>query len=201
VPTPCFTDTCSVALSAAITGELQADVIFDEGGGLSCVDPAGVGITVPAVKVYRETADSHAANDAFELVSWDAEVYDYAPNPMHSTTTNPTRLTAPFDGLYRIDANVRYAAATTTGKRYTALRKNGVDLSPNALYRSDAATLIAGDLSSQPISVIMDLLAGDYIEVLGFQNRTDGPAALAYHVGHPDTARGLWAAMTFVSRL
>jgi hypothetical protein len=89
------------------------------------------------------------------MASWEIETYDTAN--LHSDT-QPTRLTAPIDGIYAISASTRWGSGT--GDRATLLVRNG-------------ATIIAADIGpttssfafTQNLSTQYRLAAGDFVEI------------------------------------
>jgi hypothetical protein len=66
--------------------------------------PAQLG-TIPAVRVTNSTDEPIANGDSPVTLSFDRTLYDNAS--MHSTSTNPSRLTAPIAGVNEIAGEVR----------------------------------------------------------------------------------------------
>jgi len=120
----------------------------------------GDAIDPNVVKVYRSLATS-IPNGGSATITWDQEVWN--PTGMHSTSTNPTRLTAPVAGKYRFDAQVGYTS-NATGYRSLAVTQNA---NPVARSTSQAAN---GATHVQAVSGEVQMAAGDYLEVVVGQN-------------------------------
>lgn len=86
---------------------------------------------------------------------------------MHSTSVNTSRITVPTGegGWYDFGGNVEFAA-NVTGDRRAYLRVNGTT------YVAVAATpaLVGGSTSFLNVTCKYQLAAGDYIELVAFQN-------------------------------
>lgn len=78
----------------------------------------------PACRVYQTTGTT-ASSASGTTLSFDTEEYD--TDGIHSTTTNPSRLTPQTPGRYRIEARVAIGD-NSTGDRYIGLNKNGSNL-------------------------------------------------------------------------
>ena len=96
------------------------------------------------------------ANSTVTAVTWNAESYDTAN--MHSTTTNPTRITIPNPGTYAISANLWWSASAA-GYRQIWLYKNGSSL---GLYGQAPGV---GAATSMSLYDELPFVAGDYVEV------------------------------------
>lgn len=93
------------------------------------------------------------------LLTWDSEVFD--SNALHSTVTNPGRITIPTGGnvgFWIFSAQVAWVA-NTVGARELIIRKNGVDIANNKI-----APALSG-LTIQSVIVTDDApTVGDYYE-------------------------------------
>lgn len=128
----------------------------------------------PHCALTQTAAASHSANGAWQAIgagtpsgsAWDTEIEDTAN--MHSTTTNPGRITVPVAGLYLIQANVAFAT-NTNNERAVAFRKNALVAGPNIFGRS---IVKSGPLveTTPMASAVVRLAANDFIEVMAFQN-------------------------------
>ena len=117
-----------------------------------------------SVGVQRTAAQS-LSTDTFTPISFDTQNHSYGS--MHSLTTNPTRVTFPVAGRYLFTGYTDYAA-NTTNNRQTAIRYNGTT------YKGVAAIKSATALSTTAVffAAIIDTLAGDYAELVGYQDST-----------------------------
>lgn len=113
-----------------------------------------------AIRVHR-TAVQSMANNARTPLSWQAA--SYQQGIAWSSGTNPTRLTVSVSGIYLLAANVKFANVVG-GRRGVGWRPNGgstawdMQLNPgNGVDTLNGVELI-------------DLVAGDYIEVYGYQS-------------------------------
>lgn len=113
----------------------------------------------PRAQVSHNTTQSHgggwvAASANTEAVDTDA---------MHSTSVNTSRLTIVTPGTYWFEAVLEFAA-NTTGVRAAKLLKNGTT--------DYMGTLFPASTTARPmvVGMIPGLVAGDYVEVAGFQN-------------------------------
>lgn len=95
------------------------------------------------------------------VLTFDTEIEDN--DNIHSVASNTSRLTCTADGTYLIGGGVIWAASAT-GIRVLRIRKNGTDF----LIGSNAG----GNTEEQNISIIENLVAGDYIEMTAYQTTT-----------------------------
>lgn len=105
------------------------------------------------------------ANNTETALTYDTNTFDVGP--VHSTSTNPTRFTCPASqgGIYMATGNVRFAASAT-GSRYLAIRKNGTTYLAIQWQYAIQATFGNGVNASALVS----LAATDYIEFFAFQD-------------------------------
>lgn len=90
-------------------------------------------------------------------VAWNQEQFDTAN--IHSSTSNPTRLTAPIAGLYEV-----YTKLKTASTAYAS----GVQLGVNGTPDTRARVIVPAEVSAGAYSQIRktyQLAAGDYVEV------------------------------------
>jgi hypothetical protein len=113
--------------------------------------------SVPAVHATRSSSQGIPNNAATKL-NLTSERYDTAN--MHSTSSNLSRLTAPVTGIYAVSASVLWSSFGSG--------KNTLNLSRNGTALVGASTASGGDANS--ISVMVRLVAGDYVEVAASQN-------------------------------
>ena len=102
-------------------------------------------------------------NNAKVPVLWDTVSFDTAS---YYSAGNPTRLTAPVTGLYIVTTSLLWAT-NSTGERVVEFCINGASSSPvSVLGDSPAGT---SDFA-QCATTLVNLTAGDYVEVYVFQN-------------------------------
>lgn len=101
------------------------------------------------------------ANNAWTAVSWDVEDFDVGG--LFDVATAPTKFTAPSNGYYLVTSTIRFDNTTTTGYRAARILVNGTgDI---ALVKHPGG---AGD--GIPISQVVYLTAGDYVEIYVWQD-------------------------------
>lgn len=116
----------------------------------------------PACRVYNDAAISIPDNTV-TLLTFNQERYDTAN--IHSTASNTGRLTAPITGIYDIFGHIAYAA-NSTGTREILIRLNGATYIAVHDETGPSATLT----HQQSISTHWLLNAGDYVELIAYQN-------------------------------
>jgi hypothetical protein len=96
----------------------------------------------PICKLGHSLAQS-IANTTNTALTWNTELYD--PRGMHSTSSNPTRVTPPDAGVYDVEATVAFFG-NATGSRELYFRVNGTDEDPGVnvpAVNTDTRTLTA----------------------------------------------------------
>lgn len=93
-------------------------------------------------------------------VLWDAEISD--PAGMHSTVTNPGRITAPVDGLYEFTATLLNGNSSGLGTAYATLN-GATDGLPGSLDRNVGQSGAACYLK---VTFSVALTAGDYVQIM-----------------------------------
>lgn len=112
--------------------------------------------------VYN-TANIPVLNGSAPMLTFNAQRTN--DGAFHSTSVNPSRLTAPIDRSYGIGASIEWAAAAN-GRRQLALVVNG----SLVIQVAEADYTPAGGVPIN-LSVYTEfvLLAGDYVEVRAYQ--------------------------------
>jgi hypothetical protein len=118
------------------------------------------------VRVIRSTNQT-IGNSAFTAVSWSS-----APRNVNTlwAVGNPTRLTVPTGqgGLYFLQGGFIFAV-NATGARQILVRLNGDSV--NGYRRSSNTNAVAGSFFTEvAFSTYLELVAGDYVEVMAWQN-------------------------------
>lgn len=109
------------------------------------------------------SANLSIPNAADTVLTFNSETYDDAA--FHSTSVNTGRLTAPATDDYWIGFLLRFAS-NGTGIREVTLRLNGATGIGYATYSSPTASASVTLTLNRPWS----MTAGDYVEIVAFQN-------------------------------
>jgi hypothetical protein len=135
-----------------------------ESTGLKWAAPASGGTTYVGVSAYKNVNQT-ISNATFTAITLEAESFD--TDAFHSTSTNTSRFTVPSGkgGKYSISGVVAYAT-NATGSRIAAVYKNGTLVNYSSVLQAVTA---GGSGTYVPISFVVNLVAGDYVEVFGFQ--------------------------------
>jgi hypothetical protein len=152
------------------------------GGAGQTVDERGIA----AVRAAKSIGGASQAvpHATYSAISFDNEEYD--TDGMHDTVTNNSRITIKTPGLYDIKATVLWQA-NTVGTRFLYLRKNGSGNSiTGAIALASSPTSPAYE-TAQQISATLLLAAGDYLEVVGYQE-SGGPLNVIASSGSGSTA-------------
>lgn len=141
----------------------------DGAGGVAWETPAsdsggGGGMTL-VVDLGRSGVQSGVANATYTAISFDVENVD--PEDWHSGTTNPTRATVPVggDGSYLVSFAAGFSNPASGNLLVARIYKNGAQLNPPWAATAGAAQAHVGTMS-----IPMDLVAGDYLELRVYQN-------------------------------
>lgn len=119
----------------------------------------------PGCIVWREASQS-IGNATFSEIAFNSpDIRD--TDGFHSTATNNGRMTVPtgLGGLYMVGANVGWDSSPT-GHRIVRLRKNGTTL----IGTVDGPSSPTGFAPFQNVNTVAFLNAGDYVEVIVWQN-------------------------------
>jgi len=122
------------------------------------------GLNDAACRLYL-TADTGISNAADTAVTWQASAYNVGG--MWSSGTNPTRVTVPTTGYYELNALLAYHFNSGGGSRRVSYRVNGGTVTRLAVRQAtdEGQTYAFG-------SDVINLTAGDYLEILAFQDST-----------------------------
>lgn len=118
---------------------------------------------VPRCRLFNSAAIS-IPNVTLTALTFNTEVFDAAaPNNMHDTATNTSRITVPTGGAgwYAITGTVEFAA-NVTGYRELRVRLNGVT---NIAIQRTMPVTSAGVTHIMNIAVQYPLNVGDYVEL------------------------------------
>jgi hypothetical protein len=133
--------------------------------GLKWATPAAasfVGVSL------TETAAQSISNSTWTAITFTTEQFD--TDSFHSNVSNTSRITIPSGkgGKYLFTSHISFNATNGTGRRQTRFYKNGspVDISLVEIPPTSTAFV------QMPNSIILDLVATDYVEVFAFQSST-----------------------------
>lgn len=115
----------------------------------------------PRCLAYQGTATTTFTTGVFAVLGLDTELFD--SEAIHSTVTNPSRMTIVTPGLYLCLGAVSFAA-NATGFRESAISKNGTISARGIVQAASAGTTVV------PVHTYLQCVAGDYIELQGAQS-------------------------------
>jgi hypothetical protein len=130
------------------------------------ITPASIS-GIPAVRVFSSVSQP-LPNGTPVTLNFNTENFDTAN--VHSTTVDPSRLTAPITGIYRISASIGFTIGA--GRARVDLIKNGTTL----IFNTQNPT--AGDNTFLNSTDLVQLNAGEFVEVKAQQN--SGAASTAF---------------------
>lgn len=154
----------TVPIAASAAGAFLADVLTFDGSEWT----AGPGRTYSGARVGRTTDQS--INDATDTaIVFNAETYDDAwSGSIHSTVTDPERLTVPTDedGIWQSYANITFESNATGYRQVDIVWNDGG--SSQVIARVNAVA-VSGAPTSLAVSTEYSMAAGEWIEVHVFQ--------------------------------
>ena len=163
-------------LAVASTAGYLLSVDSAEATGLKWAAPASAAFI--GCSVYNSAGQS-LANETLVALTWDSELYD--TDAIHSTATNTSRFTVPsgLGGKWLLNVHIGWVSGNA-GYRGLRPRINGTD--NGFVYNYTAGTGI-----STEYSLVYNLSAADYIEIMGDQSSggslsTGGTGATASRV-------------------
>lgn len=132
---------------------------------------------LPAVRATRTANQSITGNLLTPIIFDGAEDFDTAN--LHATLAagNPERITAQESGLYQVSCGVTWESSVNGDRRLELYKVNvaGSQMIASQVTRSATA---AGSLTTQTVSTLIQLNAGEWVEARAFQNITTGAAPL-----------------------
>jgi hypothetical protein len=126
------------------------------------------------VSLYKSGGGTQTiANNTNTALTFDSEFFD--TDGFHSTSTNTSRITIPagLGGYYSIVTTACTWDINGTGKRGLGIYKNGASLTSSLEIIPSASIYVSNSLST-----VLNLSAGDYIELYAIQ--TSGGNLIAY---------------------
>lgn len=146
------------------------------------IDISGGGTPVPfkGALVSNSTTQS-IPNNTNTVLTWDTEVYD--TDGFHSTSSNTSRLTIPA-GVTRVRlTSMTVFDVNATGFRQAVFLKNGSPAFPGRGGTSSPGITGSG-VYVLMVSPILEVTAGDYLEVRAYQNSGGALNVLGTDVSH-----------------
>jgi hypothetical protein len=137
--------------------------------------------TVPAARVFSTSpldVDNEGDEPGRQFAAFDGESFDTAG--LHDST-NPTRLTAPVDGIYVIVGNVEWCNSSEGFRQVTVM------LGQNGFMAQSRIDAVAQDglHTSQSVSAILGLASGDYVQLDLQQGSSGNLCTLGTTEGNP----------------
>lgn len=118
----------------------------------------------PRAKLNRLTSQTIPTSTDTAII-WTSETYDSVNG--HDNSTNPSRYTAVYDGLYTLKTSIPYLLNSDDFKiEVRFMRSDGVEYGTSAEYKAATGTTACVSTSAD-----MHLLTGEYVEVITWHNR------------------------------
>jgi hypothetical protein len=170
--TPSWTNRFSMAIATGvITGSLatstrmglcpqgDGNVLHFLNGNLAYTTPTAP--TVSACRV-RNSGSQSIPNNTSTALTFDTE--DYDNDTIHSTISNTSRLTCRTAGKYYVVGAILWAA-NAVNQRTLQIRSNGSTIRGQTDDIPNASSTHA-----QQVAGIVDMIVGDYVELVAYQN-------------------------------
>jgi hypothetical protein len=141
------------------------------------------------VSLYKSGGGTQTiANNTNTAITFDSEFFD--TDGFHSTSTNTSRITIPagMSGKYSVVSTALTWDINGTGKRGLGIYKNGAALTSSLEIIPSGSIYV-----SNALSVVIDLSAGDYIELYAIQTSGGNLTAYARNQDYPFTVTYLGA--------
>ena len=127
----------------------------------------------PRCYAYQSTIQS-LTNNVWGLIALQSEVYDYVQSgdtAAHDLVTDNSRVYIRTSGIYELSGQVQIAT-NATGVRQAQIRLNagGSSAAGSLLAVNQQSPVTGASTSVGIIPVEVPLVAGDYVEIFGFQN-------------------------------
>lgn len=149
-----------------VIGQDSGGSLTLEGGSfeIAKLDSGKVGAGI-GCRAYNQTAVQAVANSTGVIVTYPTEEFD--TDGFHSTSVNTGRMTVPagLGGKYLVAAIVRWPGTGGGTQRNFTITKNGNIVPGGMAFVAPPANPV-----TTSASIVLDLLAGDYIEVVAFQD-------------------------------
>ena len=127
----------------------------------------------------RNSSGETIPSSSSTTLTYNTEDFDTAN--LHSTTSNTSRLTAPVAGKYLITASAEWTN-NTSGRRILILELNGTT---QIMRDSVSPNNDSGIGPEQSVETVYQLAAGDYVEVIAYQDSGSSLAVQSYDKASP----------------
>ena len=135
-------------------------------------------LTDVSVRVHDSgTSVSHAADTPIQF-GFGSETFSFDTNDLHDEGTNPTRLTAPIAGKYYVYASGSWTAGGLGNRRQASIRLNGFNYLAYSIVAPSASAPLTNNVSIQ-----LDLAAGDYVELVLYQDSGGSASTIGFDFG------------------
>ena len=165
------TATVSTAGSLALSQYEGGQLYFNSTSAAIFFDTVQAGGAPTFVGCRLTGSDQSIPNNTQTAILWSTETFD--TDGFHSTSSNTSRITIPSGkaGYYQFHFCAEYLASAA-GNRYFEFRKN------NTAFNV-VSYVATGTTTSAPMTDIVNLAVGDYVEV--FELQTSGGALTLYN--------------------
>ena len=139
---------------------------------------------VPSVRAFN-SADEAIPTGAFTSLTLNSERFD--ATGMHRTDIDTSRITIATAGIYLVTGDVTWLNAP--GGRELNVRKNGTTIVARAVQAADPGA----NTSDQSLTTLVQLAAGDYVELVVRQN-AGAPVTIAAASEYSPEFSAVWVA-------
>lgn len=119
--------------------------------------------TPPSCRLYRNAAVTALVSGTAYAISWDTE--DWDSDGMHSTSVNPSRITAPIAGLYVITAQVYWNAGSTGYRQVEAKLNSDGTYASGTQFGQERRTPNSSGATMASLTAEVPMDAGDRVEL------------------------------------
>lgn len=163
-------------------------VLYFTATGAATFLPFDVGATSSAFVgcSLSKSSDQTISTNTSTLVTWDTEEYD--TDNLHSTSTNTSRVTIPagLGGKYLLVGGITWSQADNAMSEFAVL-VNGAEKVINYF----AGGSVGNSNMQRPIGYVLNVSAGDYIEIQCRQN-SGGNRSIKGNIGSPSYSQSNW---------
>lgn len=133
--------------------------------GFSSLSDVRIASNPPAARVYQSALTNIGSGSTTRLTFNSQEFV--STTGMHSTTTNPSRVTLVSSGVWMIAGSVSWSVGSTAGDRLCRLVLNGASV----LAANRVSAVTVADVTEQSVSAIVRAASsGSYVELEVYQN-------------------------------
>lgn len=133
----------------------------------------------------KRASNQSIPDSVWTAVAFTGEVYDFGG--FHDNVTNNGRLTAPATGVYRIGAEIEWAAVAAAG--HLGIWRAGSENGGLGILIARDYTSAMGTVPYLQVDVDYELAAGEWVEIRAFQG-SGAPNNVVYQAAHDDGSGG-----------